>query len=110
MPVYRTVAMNPSRGRKAPRRQESCLMEYVTRVIDGDTFETRGHQNSVRLSGVNAPELAEPGGWEAKRALASIIRGERVRIETVGSSYGRRVAKVWVGHRSVNAFMLNYLN
>lgn len=45
--------------------------EYVTNVIDGDTFDTKNRL--ARLADVNAPELDEMGGLEAKRHLERII-------------------------------------
>ena len=74
--------------------------ERVTRVIDGDTFETA--KGRVRLAGVNAPGLYARGGSEAKRDLESIIGGKIVSIEIVGTSYGRRVAEVKRGRWSIN--------
>ncbi len=35
--------------------------EYVTRVIDGDSFETQGNALDVRLEGVDTPEKGESG-------------------------------------------------
>ncbi len=85
--------------------------ELVTRVIDGDTFDTGSPEARIRLANVNAPELGSPGGQEAKWALARLIEGKRVRIQTVAHDvYRRRVANVWVGGQSVNAMMQNYLN
>lgn len=35
--------------------------EKVTRVIDGDTFETNRRKNSIRLAGYDAPEKGKKG-------------------------------------------------
>ena len=80
--------------------------EKVTRVIDGDTFETGSRKNSVRLANVNAPERGSPGAAAATKALRDLIQGEEVIIDTVArDKYGRSVAKVKIGNRSVNAAM-----
>ncbi len=85
--------------------------ELVTRVIDGDTFDTSSSEPRIRLANVDAPELGSPGGQEAKWALARLIEDKRVRIQTVAHDiYGRRVANVWVGQQSVNRLMQNYVN
>jgi len=77
--------------------------ERVTRVIDGDTFETASRKNPVRLANVDAPEKGTRGGAAATNALKSMIQGETVSIDTVArDSYGRSVAKVKVGRNSVN--------
>lgn len=70
-------------------------MERVTEVIDGDTFKTDAVASSVRLEGVDAPELRFRNGTRAKAALERLIGGRKVIISVVGKSYGRRVAHVW---------------
>ena len=80
--------------------------EKVTRVIDGDTFRTASRKNPVRLANVDAPEKGERGGTAATKALRGLIGGETVSIDTVArDTYGRSVAKVKVGGRSVNKAM-----
>jgi len=64
-------------------------------VIDGDTFEVArriGNSRFVRLAGVNAPELGQPGGKRAKNLLRRKIEGRVVSI--IPKSYGRTVAAV----------------
>ena len=75
--------------------------EYVE---DGDTFRT-SRKNWIRLANVCAPELSTAGGAKAKRILAELIFGKRIRYKKCGSSYGRLVADVWVGNLWVNAHM-----
>lgn len=49
----------------------------VTRVIDGDTVETSsGHK--VRLIGINAPEIQDLFGQEAKQHLTALIQDRTV--------------------------------
>jgi endonuclease YncB( thermonuclease family) len=80
--------------------------ERVTKVIDGDTFQTSSRKCSVRLANVDAPEKGEPGAAKAKRALSNLIQGQQVQIDTVArDTYGRAVAKVKVDGKSVNAAM-----
>jgi len=77
--------------------------ERVTRVIDGDTFETASRKRPVRLANVDAPEKRARGGAAATKALKSMIEGETVSVDTVARDvYGRSVAKVKLGRRSVN--------
>ena len=79
----------------------SATNEEVTRVIDGDTFETT--HGRVRLKNVDAPESHEKGGPAAKKRLESLIGKKVVSIKTVAHDvYGRRVAQVNLGDRSVN--------
>ena len=80
--------------------------EKVTRVIDGDTFETSRRKKPVRLADVDAPEKGQRGYAKATEALRKMIEGEEVRIETVArDKYGRAVAKVYKGRESVNKKM-----
>jgi len=80
--------------------------EKVTKVIDGDTFETSSRKNPVRLANVDAPERGEPGAAQATVELKKLIQGQEVTIDTVArDKYGRAVAKVKVGRKSVNKAM-----
>lgn len=80
--------------------------EKVTEIIDGDTFETSRRKNPVRLANVDAPEKGQRGFAKATEALRKMIKGEEVRIETVGrDKYGRAIAKVYKGRESVNKKM-----
>jgi endonuclease YncB( thermonuclease family) len=82
----------------------------VTRVIDGDTFETNLRKHPVRLANVNAPEKGQKGAPKAKKDLEDLIIGQDVSIETVArDKYRRSVAKVKVNHRSVNKAMKDKL-
>jgi len=83
--------------------------EKVTRVIDGDTFETASRKRSVRLVGVDTPEKGQSGYRQAKDALVRLIKGKTVIIDTKArDSYGRAVANVKLGRRSVNKAMKKY--
>ena len=80
--------------------------ETVTRVIDGDTFQTASRKKSIRLANVNAPEKNQKGGRAATKALRNLIKGEKVTVDTVARDvYGRAVANVKVGRKSVNSAM-----
>ena len=80
--------------------------EKVTKVIDGDTFETASRKNPVRLANVDAPEKGQPGAGKATEALRQLIQGEDVTIDTVARDrYGRSVANVKAGRKSVNKAM-----
>ena len=89
-------------------RQQRPL-ERVTRVIDGDTFETSSDAQPVRLEGVDTPERDEPGYQVAKDALRGLVLYRSVDVETKAhDTYGRRVAQVRVGAQSVNEAMRPY--
>jgi len=80
--------------------------ETVTRVIDGDTFQTASRTHSVRLANVDAPEKGTKAGAEATKALRNLIGGQKVEVKTVArDDYGRAVADVKVDRKSVNKAM-----
>jgi endonuclease YncB( thermonuclease family) len=80
--------------------------EKVTRVIDGDTFETSSRKKPVRLARLDAPEKGQRGAAQARKDLSSMILGKEVSIDTVArDKYGRAVANVKVGRSSVNKAM-----
>ncbi len=80
--------------------------EKVSRVIDGDTFATKDRKNPVRLANVDTPEKGERGYDSARNALQRMIGGKEVSIDTkAGDHYGRSVANVKVGNKSVNRAM-----
>ncbi len=80
--------------------------ETVTKVIDGDTFMTKSRKHSVRLANVDTPEKGHSGFVKAKNALQNMIGGEEVIIDTKArDKYGRSVANVKLGNKSVNKSM-----
>ncbi len=84
--------------------------ERVTRIIDGDTFETGSRKNPIRLANVLAPEKGTKGGTEATKALRALIGAETVSVDTVArDKYGRSVANVKVGRKSVNKAMRDHI-
>ena len=80
--------------------------EKVTKIIDGDTFMTDKRKNPVRLADVDTPEKRQPGYQDAKQELKNLIAGQEVSIDTVArDKYGRSVANVKLGSKSVNKTM-----
>lgn len=60
-------------------------------VVDGDTI--RQGMVSVRLWGIDAPEMDTQAGRDARRYLIELTEGETLTCEQKGTDgYGRRVA------------------
>ena len=77
----------------------------VKSVTDGDTFITQD-DTKVRLANVRAPEKGQRGAPQARHDLRELISRKQVNVETVARDpYGRVVAKVKVGNKSVNKAM-----
>jgi len=80
--------------------------EPVVSVVDGDSLVVRsGKQDvDVRLAEVDAPELDQPFGADARTALEELVGGKDVRLELVsGGAYRRIIARVYVGDLDVGA-------
>lgn len=69
----------------------------VSQVKDGDTFETTD-RSIVRFDTLNAPELTNCGGQQAKEELEKLILGKKINMYAVArDNYGRQVASVFIG-------------
>lgn len=69
----------------------------VSQVKDGDTFETTD-RSIVRFDTLNAPELTNCGGKQAKEELEKLILGKKINMYAVArDNYGRQVASVFIG-------------
>ena len=86
----------PAASPKAPRQQSTYL---VTRVVDGDTLEL-GNGQTVRLVGIDTPEVGECGFEAAGAALGGLVLGELVRLTVSDEDqdqYGRLLRYVNIG-------------
>ena len=80
--------------------QERTLESWQAQAIDGDTI--RYGTERIRVRGLNAPELTEPGGREALERLSQILREGTIRIVPHGKDvYDRTVADVFVNGQNV---------
>lgn len=88
----------------AANRKGRARRVQVLRVVDGDSLEVKyaglfsfAHRPfSVRLYGIDAPELAQPYGPEARRELESLLRRGGVRMEEIATDrYGRCVGLLY---------------
>jgi micrococcal nuclease len=78
----------------------------VMAVLDGDTILLDGKVR-VRLRHVDAPELTNCGGKEAKEQLQSLVEGKNVVVrEQILDQRGRPLALVYVGKTLVNEELL----
>jgi endonuclease YncB( thermonuclease family) len=72
----------------------------VVGVSDGDTItvlDADRQQYKIRLSGIDAPEKAQPFGQRSKENLSRLIFGREVAVEwRKKDRYGRTVGKVMV--------------
>ncbi len=85
-------------GRMRPFGGRAC-------IIDGDTILVQGIR--VRLFGMDAPEMDQQGGPEARRHLLRLIDACSVEIFPRDTDvYGRTVARVFRGRRDLGRAMV----
>ncbi|NLX55747.1 MAG: thermonuclease family protein [Planctomycetaceae bacterium] len=78
----------------------------VVGVTDGDTIKVLVNRKTVtvRLEGIDAPELGQSFGRKAKEALAKFVTGKIVTVKKTGNDkYGRTLVIVIVDGTDVNA-------
>ncbi|MBU7045436.1 MAG: thermonuclease family protein, partial [Theionarchaea archaeon] len=79
-----------------------------TVVIDGDTFRLETGE-TVRLIGIDAPELSQPGGKESREYLTHLILNKGVTLEKGyedRDKYNRLLRFVYLGNKCINEEML----
>ena len=93
--AFAAVAGSPS-ALAASRAPWSAVVTYV---IDGDTVQVRqpegGKPVSIRIDGIDAPEICQTGGTAARDALKRKVLGNRVVVYSKAhDDYGRLVARI----------------
>ena len=85
----------------------------VSEIIAGDAFTItyEDWEVCVRIYGIDAPDYGRKGFERSKAALASLVRGRRVRLEfpvtRIADTFGRLPCRVWVGDLDVGQEMVN---
>lgn len=92
----------------APHRS---YVATVTAVVDGDTVwvrpPSRGHPYAVRVQGIDAPEICQSGGPQARDALRGLLLGRPVTVaELARDRYGRVVAHIAADGHDVGAWLV----
>jgi micrococcal nuclease len=86
--------------------EEDTLL--CTAVIDGDTFRLETGE-TVRLIGIDAPELSQPGGEESRQYLTRLILKKGVTLERGNEDrdkYNRLLRFVYLGNLCINEQMI----
>ena len=86
------------------------LLGTAIRVYDGDTFilQDEDGYHRIRLASIDAPELDQPYGQEARITLARMIQNKTVIVSVIDKDkYKREVGNVFCGESSdVSSYML----
>lgn len=68
----------------------------VTRVIDGDTFETAEKQR-IRINGIQAPESGLCGSSEATQVLEKYVKDKKIYMKVIYlDAFRRQIADVYM--------------
>jgi micrococcal nuclease len=83
----------------------------VTRVGDGDSLWLApaggGAALEVRLQDIDAPEICQPWGTEARAALEEKVAKKNVRAEVSGQdTHGRNLATLYLSEINVNQWLV----
>jgi micrococcal nuclease len=108
------AASGPARPAEPVPRLAQTLPAWtgvVTYVVDGDTVYVRpltgGLARSVRLLGMDAPEICQEGGLAARDALQSRVLQRQVQVFAQGTDdYGRALASLYLGSEDVGQWMV----
>ena len=79
------------------------------RVVDGDTIraEAKGEEIKIRLVEIDAPEMNQPFGAQAKNFLNRLLYGKDVTLISQGKDrYGRTLGEIYANGESANALMI----
>lgn len=76
--------------------------ETVCSVHDGDTLNLCD-KTKVRLHGIDAPELKQPHGYQARDYLRELVMDRDVSLKCVGKSYKRQDCSVYLNGQDVQA-------
>ena len=88
---------------------EGVFYGPLVRVKDGDSLvaKVQGVAMDFRLAEIDAPELDQPYGQQAKRTLVALATGQQLVIVPIDTDgYGRTVAHIWNGNAYLNAEMV----
>lgn len=84
----------------------AILVGKVIGVLDGDTIDVldaRKVAHRIRMTGIDAPEKAQPFGQRAKEHLSDAVFGKQVEVQAGKfDKYGRTIGKVVVGGVDAN--------
>ena len=100
----------PAIARERSTAPQQTLTGVVTRVVDGDTVwikDAQGTLVKVRLLGMDAPEICQAGGPEARDALKRRVLGRAVTVSFQRrDDYGRTLGRVYLGGEDLGRWMV----
>ncbi|MBR5675652.1 MAG: thermonuclease family protein [Neisseriaceae bacterium] len=94
--------------------QAACANNHnactVIKISDGDSFTCRMNNDkkqTIRMSGIDAPEMNQTYGKNARAALQTALLGKKVRLQNISHDrYGRTLATVYLNNKDQNLNMV----
>ena len=89
-----------------PQESKDSMQWQVKSIYDADTLTVvRGREEkTIRLCGIDAPEISQPLGVEARDYLRKVLDGEIIHFNKLNEDrYGRTVADVILIDRNIGA-------
>ena len=101
----------PAQASPPAKRPAPAWSGVVTYVVDGDTVRIRppggGKPVSVRIEGIDAPEICQAGGAASRDALMRRVLGQRVAVHgRRHDDYGRLLAVVTLQGEDTGLWMV----
>lgn len=95
----------------AGARHNQEISKFSASVIschDGDTckVEVKGQTVKIRLAGIDAPEIEQPEGVDAKKFLESKVLKKTIEFDCKGKSYDRIVCLLKIDGLDINEEMV----
>ena len=108
--LFATLALGAG-ATPARATQPDLWQGRVTYVSDGDTIRVRpikgGKPVSVRMEGIDAPEICQTGGTAARDALRARVMRRQVEVDAKASDdYGRVIAQIRLDGDDLGAWMV----
>lgn len=96
----------------AAKKERPDWYGVVSYVVDGDTVRMRPPQGgkpvSIRIEGIDAPEICQAGGAASRDALKRRVLGKRVAVHgRVRDQYGRLLARITLNGEDQGRWMVN---
>jgi endonuclease YncB( thermonuclease family) len=109
-PAASAAARAPAASKPAPRPPAGAIEGVVNRVTDGDSLWLQPAGRGpieVRLRDIDAPEICQDYGADAKKALEQFALGKTALLVPSGKdSHGRTVGAVIIDGQSVSKWMV----
>jgi micrococcal nuclease len=102
-----TALAGPAQAAKTARPATPPIAGTVLRVVDGDTLvvapaEAGRAPITVRVDGIDAPEICQPHGPEARQAMSEMVLQQPVTLVVKAhDAHGRMLARVMKGELDV---------